>query len=244
MKSLERYPLPVTTEKEACALEGVGSFTARRMLRGLQAMAAPTAGNSSGTAAGSAVRTNRTDEENIEPTTSSSARGGGRKSKTTGGSAAAAAAGGCASSTNTTSMLRMNLRPGGSAHSRGNGGGATNTAGEPLSLASNFAAMRGGVDGEGEGEGARTPDVTPKRPTSRPRREEVGDDTRNTFSSKAPRFFSGQWEARLIVDNREHGFMSMQVSTVRRDRSMPGGNNPNERDIHNGCVQRFANMKL
>ena len=220
MKSLERYPLPVTTEKEACALEGVGSFTARRMLRGLQ-LSAPAAGDASGAAGGSAGRTNRTDEENIEPTPSSSARGGSRKSKTNkcGSAAASTAAGCCASSTSATSMLRMNLRPGGSAHVRGSGGGCTaNTTGRPLSLASNFAALRGDVDGDG----ARTTDLTPKRPTSRARREEVGDDAGNAFSSKAPKFFGGRWEAKLVVDNREHDFMSMQVFMRDRDRDPRG----------------------
>ncbi|CAN0311888.1 unnamed protein product [Ectocarpus sp. 6 AP-2014] len=121
MKSLKRYPLPITTEKEACALEGVGSFTARRMLRGLLPVG-PEPDNSSG------VR--RTDEENIEPSGSSSSRGGGggaRKSSnnSTGTSSVTnAGAGSClASHTNCRSLLRMNLRVGSSA--------TTTTGGRP-----------------------------------------------------------------------------------------------------------------
>lgn len=114
----------------------------------------------------------------------------------------------------------MNLRPDGANDGHDSGRGAGNPHGSrPLSLASNFAALSGDVDdndndGAGAG-GVQTPDVTPKRPTSRARREEGGDGvglSGISFSSKAPRFFSGEWEAWLIVDNREHDFMSMQVS--------------------------------
>lgn len=210
MRSLERYPLPVTTEREACALEGVGSFTARRMLRGLSL--AMGGGNNSSSSSNSNSNSRRTGqgEENIEPSRASSsaapaaaagsARGRSRKPNTTSNSSST----GCCSNNTGSAILRMNLRPDGArySHSRGK---ATRT-GRPLSLASNFAALRGDV-------GAQTPDVTPKRPTSRARREEIGDGVGlSGFSSKAPRFFSGDWEAWLIVDNREHDFMSMQVS--------------------------------
>ncbi|CAN0494382.1 unnamed protein product [Ectocarpus sp. 8 AP-2014] len=197
MKSLKRYPLPITTEKEACALEGVGSFTARRMMRGLPP-AGPEPDNSNG------VR--RTDEENIEPSGSSSSRGGGggggaRKSSnnSTGTSSVTNAGAGSRLTSDTNSLLRMNLRVGSSA--------TTTTGGRPLSLVSNFAALRGGG-------GETTPDVTPKRPTSRARREEAGGETLR--SSKAPSFFIGQWEAWLIVDNREHEFMSVQSSLLQK----------------------------
>ncbi|CAM9249782.1 unnamed protein product [Ectocarpus sp. 4 AP-2014] len=193
IKSLKRYPLPITTEKEACALEGVGSFTARRMLRGLPP-AGPEPDNSSG------VR--RTDEENIEPSGSSTFRGGGARescNNSTGTSSVTNAAAGSRLPSYTNSLLRMNLRVGSNA--------PTTTGSRPLSLASNFAALRGGG-------GETTPEVTPKRPTSRPRREEAGGET--VRSSKAPSFFSGQWEAWLIVDNREHEFMSVQSSLLQK----------------------------
>lgn len=227
MRSLERYPLPVTSEKEACALEGVGSFTARRMLRGLSlssATPAAAAGSSSNNSSSSNRRGTSQDEENIEPTPASSSSSSttrsrnpnGKSNSTRGSSSVTATASRCSSSnSNGASILRMNLRPDGASgsHGRVRGRGAA----KPLSLASNFAALRGDVgdDGGGVGGGAQTPDVTPKRPTSRARREEVGDGAGlSGFYSKAPRFFSGEWEAWLIVDNREHDFMSMQVSLV------------------------------
>lgn len=195
MKSLKRYPLPITTEKEACALEGVGRFTARRMLRGL-----PLAGPEPDKSSGVIIRRTDEDEENVEPSGSSSSRGGGgggaRKASndSTRSSSVTNAGAGSRLPSDTNSLLRMNLRVGSSA--------TTTTGGRSLSLASNFAALRGGG-------GETTPDVTPKRPTSRARREEAGGET--VRSSKAPSFFSGQWEAWLIVDNREHEFMSVQV---------------------------------
>ncbi|CAM9424939.1 unnamed protein product, partial [Scytosiphon promiscuus] len=235
MKSLQRYPLPITTEKEACALEGVGTFTARRMMRGLTSPAPATDERSS-------ISSSRTsNEENIQPSRASSASsapasssvGAGRTanrnksstsgcapscrtSSSTGSSCCASSVG--KSARDNTSLLRMNLRVGdGSSRSRSNsnnntGSGIMRIGGCPLSLASNFAAIRGDV---GTG-GAQTPDVTPKRPTSRARREEVDDGAALMEASKAPRFFSGHWEAWLIVDNREHEFMSMQSSLLQK----------------------------
>lgn len=225
MRSLERYPLPVTTEKEACALEGVGSFTARRMLRGLSL--ATGGGNKSSSNSSSRSRGTGQGEENIEPTQASSsssagsARGRSKQASNNSsrayGSSFAMAAGCCSSSNNNkngngSSMLKMNFCPDGASHSHGTG--AAKHPNRPLWLASNFAALRGNAGGD-DGGGAQTPDVTPKRPTSRARREEVGDGVGlSGFSSKAPRLFSGEWEAWLIVDNREHDFMSMQVSLI------------------------------
>lgn len=218
MKSLKRYPLPVTTEKEACALEGVGSFTARRMMRGLPAASAPSKDGSGGN------NSRRTDEENIHPchsSSSSSSRGASRKTNTDSGhacgSSSSSSGAGCRPSNNngtSGALLRMNLRVDSSSSSstitstsRSMGSGGT------VSLSSNFAALRGDVSEDGGG--AQTPDVTPKRPTSRARREEVGGGAaaagRQVLSSKAPSFFSGHWEAWLLVDNRENDFMSMQV---------------------------------
>lgn len=114
----------------------------------------------------------------------------------------------------------MNLHPGGGIHSHRPGRGAAKPTGRPLSLASNFAALRGDeVDsGGGSGSGALAPDVTPKRPTSRARREEAVDGTGpSSTSSKAPRFFSGHWEAWLLVDNREREFMAMQVRHPQKE---------------------------
>eukprot|EP00752_Nemacystus_decipiens_P012538 g11106.t1 len=219
MRSLERYPLPVTTEKEACALEGVGSFTARRMLRGLSSSSAASAGVSS-----SDNRSTANDEENIEPTRGSSSSSStiARSRKPSGncrsdgnstcGSSAVAASGCRSSSSNSSSVLRMNLRPDG-AHRHGRGRDAARPSGKPLSLAHNFAALRG--DDDVDDSGAQTPDVTPRRPTSRARIEEVGGAI-DGFSSKAPRFFSGEWEAWLIVDNRENDFMSMQSTLLQK----------------------------
>lgn len=215
MKSLKRYPLPITTEKEACALEGVGTFTARRMMRGLLS-AAPAPDECTHGSSDSGIR--RTNEENIEP--SRAPPGGGRQANRNNSSSnsgshdlscrTASATGRASKAENSTSddtsLLRINLRVGNTSSSN-TGSDATAVAGRPLSLASNFAALRGDS-------GVQTPDVTPKRPTSRARREEVDDDDGGgalVASSKAPRFFSGHWEAWLIVDNREHEFMSMQV---------------------------------
>ncbi|CAM9433853.1 unnamed protein product [Pylaiella littoralis] len=223
MKSLKRYPLPVTTEKEACALEGVGGFTARRMLRGLLPAAAPATGNNGG-GGGGGNSSRRTDEENIEPcrttsSSSSSSRGGSRKTNTDGsracGTSALSSGAGCRASSNNSAsgLLRMNLRVDGGGNSRGVGSGGT------LSLASNFSALRGDVADGGGGGGVQTPDVTPKRPTSRARREEIdGGATAGgqPFQSKAPRYFTGYWEAWLLVDNRETAFMSMQSTLLQK----------------------------
>lgn len=230
MKSIKRYPLPVTTEKEACALDGVGSFTARRMLRGLlPAASAATDGNDS--------RIN--DEENIEPScrtsASASSRGASRKtnnnsssSRVCGSSSASSSGGaGCRASFNsnnsssniTSGLLRMNLRVDGSLRGNSVNNSRSIGSGGTMSLTSNFAALRGGDVAHGGDRGVQTPDVTPKRPTSRARREEVGGGGITAggqlFSSKAPRVFSGHWEAWLLVDNRENEFMSMQVRGIR-----------------------------
>lgn len=231
MKSIKRYPLPVTTEKEACALEGVGSFTARRMLRGLLLPAAAATDNGGG--GGNDSR--RTDEENIEPSyrtsassssSSSSSRGASRKTNTNsssrmcGSSASSSGGAGCRASSNnssiTSGLLRMNLRVDSSSNNSGSVG-----SGGAMSLTSNFAALRGGGVAPGGDGGTQTPDVTPKRPTSRARREEVSGSITaggQLLSSKAPRVFSGHWEAWLLVDNRENEFMSMQVKCAREMR--------------------------
>lgn len=218
MRSLERYPLPVTTEKDACALEGVGSFTARRMLRGLSSAAPTTSSSANMRSNSNNSRGPGQDEENVEPTrtsSSSSAAAGSARGRSKKPSSASR---GRFSSTNpnengSSSLLRMNLRADSGSRSHERGAAGAGPLGRPLSLASNFAALRGDVGDSGGG--VQTPvDVTPKRPTSRARREEVGEGIGlGGFSSKAPRFFTGDWEAWLIVDNREHDFMSMQVKT-------------------------------
>lgn len=231
MKSLKRYPLPITSEKEACDLEGVGSYTARRMMRGFQAASAAPPGNEREHADGDSYR--RNDVENIEPSSTSLAfrnedinASRGQDSDSTGNSnsfsgcargsswrTSAAAGSGChAANTDNrsgghTSLLRMNFCSGSGNRSDSMGGGATEMNSPPLpSLAANFAALR-------DTDGAQTPDVTPKRPASRARREEAGGGGGGgaVLFSKAPKYFFGQWEAWLLVDNREHQFMSMQV---------------------------------
>lgn len=87
----------------------------------------------------------------------------------------------------------------------------------PVSLGSQLAAL-----GEEEDDTPgilHTPDITPRRPTSRARREEqrgveLRSDPLSTSSpsTEAPSIFSGRWEAVLMVDNREHECMAVQVN--------------------------------
>lgn len=213
IKSVKLYPLQITTEAEACALEGVGSFTARRMLRGLaaQSVAINTAGNKnapcpsnrSGTLANSSGICHF-DEENVEPQSGPSR--GGRKGK------------------NALLSCARKPQPAGSERSSSSNaekivnpyGEKTNTAyrsaapsQRAFSLAASLSVLR--EEEGGEADGSSTADVTPRRPTSRARMEGVGETYSIAMASEAPRFFSGRWEAWLIVDNREHEFMSVQV---------------------------------
>lgn len=211
MKSVKLYPLPITTEAEACALEGVGPFIARRMLLGLATSAVVNGEADTGGPGGpggptraparGARRANN--EENIGPLSSSSSASsrGGIKTKRDDASQSRTQPQARSSSSSDPPRNDPALR---TAHC-GRPRDAYNNSERPLSLASNLSALRGGAGG------GRTPDVTPKRPTSRARTEEVNDDVRGGTSSRAPRFFSGRWKALLIVDNREHEFMSMQV---------------------------------
>ena len=83
-----------------------------------------------------------------------------------------------------------------------------------FSLAARLSALRrdGGCESGGvAGDGDDAADVTPKRPTSRVRREEEEVDDSSEALLPAPRFFSGSWEALLLVDNRERDFMSVKV---------------------------------
>ncbi|CAN0170074.1 unnamed protein product, partial [Phaeothamnion confervicola] len=47
IKSVKRYPLPIRTHEDACALEGVGGYIAQRMMRGMRdpSRAPPTVGD-------------------------------------------------------------------------------------------------------------------------------------------------------------------------------------------------------
>ena len=219
MKSVRLYPLPIITEAEACALEGVGRFTARRMLLGLATSTAVNgeadsrappggpggAGGPIRAPARGARRANN--EENIGPlgsSSSASSRGGSKTKRDDVLHASQPRIQPQAHSSSSSDPLcnDATLR---TAH-----GGRPRYANSerPLSLASNLSALRGDAGG------GRTPDVTPKRPTSRARTE-VDDDVGGGVSSQAPRFFSGRWKALLIVDNREHEFMSMQVKGER-----------------------------
>ena len=219
MKSVKLYPLPITTEAEACALEGVGPFIARRMLLGLATSAAvngevdsrgpPGGPGDPGGPPRALVRGARhaDNDENIGPlesSSSASSRGGGSKNKRDDvrlrGPQPRTQFQAHSSSSSDPSRYDPTLRTAHGGRPRG-----ANNSERPLSLASNLSALRGDAGG------GRTPDVTPKRPTSRARTEEVGDDVGRGVSSQAPCFFSGRWKALLVVDNREHEFMSMQV---------------------------------
>lgn len=208
IKSVKLYPLPVTTEAEACALEGVGRFTARRMLLGLATTSAAAVNggvDSRGPPGGARAPARRADdEENIGPLSSSSSSRGGGKSKRDGVVLASQPrTQQLQASYSSSAGLRDDEALSAEAHVGGRRRNATSE--RPfLSLASNLSALRGG---------AQTPDVTPKRPTSRARTE-GGDGVGVGFSTRAPRFFSGSWQAMLIVDNREHAFLAMQVGSV------------------------------
>lgn len=203
IKSLKLYPLPVRTEAEACALEGVGSFTARRMLRSLGAPGLAAAGKQS-------------DRENIEPPNLEASSS--------------------ASSTDTRhdAPHRQQQQPHVGARALGSDDANDQLAGDtpcqarlagsrffrvpPLSLASNVSALREERGGRDAGSSGQATDVTPRRPTSRARREEIPvnepegiDREAELTSSRAPREFRGDWEAFLLVDNREHEHMSVQV---------------------------------
>lgn len=228
MKSVKLYPLPITTEAEACALEGVGPFIARRMLLGLATSAAVNGeadnrgppggpggpGEPIRAPARGARRANN--EENIGPlgsSSSASSRGGGGKTKRDDvrlhASQPWTQLQDHSSSSSDPARNDPTLR---TAH--GGRPRRANNSERPLSLASNLSALRGDAGG------GRTPDVTPKRPTSRARTEEVGDDVGRGVPSQAPRFFSGRWKALLVVDNREHEFMSMQVRRGKIGRAL------------------------
>lgn len=215
IKSVKLYPLPITTEAEACNLEGVGSFTARRMLKGLLPPAATPAATASRPASrarakparcrttGDAATSRANDEENIEPRHVSSCLGNELAYSQQGLRQAQldlAAGSACSLSTASRDQGDSLFRPVGASARR-----ATQPV---LSLAANMSALRG----EDE---ACALDVTPRRPTSRARREEEGEGDNGVgeeaWSSDAPRYFSGRWEAWLIVDNREHEYMSVQV---------------------------------
>lgn len=212
IKSVKLYPLPITTEAEACNLEGVGSFTARRMLKGLPPAATSTTASAASrapgkparcrapptTASAAAGRTN--DEENIEPRHVSSvgnettyAQPPGRRQAPIDHSAGA-------------TCLATATRHGGNSLLRPVGASARCSTQRALSLTANISALRGEEE-------TRALDVTPRRPTSRARREEGegGSGVGKATSSEAPSSFSGHWVAWLIVDNREHECMSVQV---------------------------------
>ncbi|CAM9328386.1 unnamed protein product, partial [Laminaria digitata] len=223
MKSVKLYPLPITTEAEACALEGVGPFIARRMLLGLATSAAVNGeadsrrggaggpGGPGGSTRAPARRANN--EENIGPSSLSSSSSGSSRggSKTKRDDVHPRTKLQDNSSSTNSDPLRDNdatTLPPRTAYYSGRHLNANNSE-RPLSLASYVSALRG------EEGGGRTPDVTPKRPTSRARTE-VSGDIGGGVSSKAPRFFSGRWKAMLIVDNREHEFMSMQSALLQK----------------------------
>lgn len=105
-----------------------------------------------------------------------------------------------------------------------------------VSLAANLSALRGDEEGDTvAGGGLLTSDVTPRRPKSRARLAPGKDMQGNAIGggggatgslpdldTEAPRFFSGTWEAILIVDNREHECMSVQVRQKSEVRERAG----------------------
>lgn len=223
IKSLKLYPLPITTEAEACALEGVGSLTARRMLRGLKASlpSHEPRGGSSHHATPRGLDSNTCHEENIEPQTVPRGTGAERgrekriNEKRTRPAASRLPGGELSSNAGAwnSTLLRTNI----------NGSNDRNNRVSPhqrFSLAANLFALRG----EDVNTAARNADGTPRRPTSRARREpgvsRIGADMEmgvgNAASSEAPALFVGQWEAWLIVDNREHECLSVQVRGAPR----------------------------
>lgn len=201
IKSIKLYPLPVTTETEACALEGVGSFTARRMLRGLPQPPANNTAPACGardSGAPSVRGSRRLDEENIEPPWDASSPTGKEKHSSRPSAARQPPGGGLAAGACSTADNRNNA-------AFCSGSGSDN--GRSFSLAANFSALRGEDDDDGAGS-PQTPDITPRRPASRAR---TGDGGFGMAPSAAPPYFDGPWEAVLLVDNREHEFLSVQV---------------------------------
>lgn len=256
-KSLKLYPLPITTESDACALEGVGNFTARRMLRGL---AATTSTTSVSRSAGSCRSSNingdddARDEENVEPLTQSlisptkrCARQWQREQQQEQQQRARLVDPTNRSDNNIVLDNTNNNSDGNSYTSDDNGNCDNDIIGRSalfssrpqhrpgFSLASNISALRrendvtDSEDDSDYGGSPRTPDVTPRRPTSRARRgktagkEKEVNDGRVGATSEAPKVFVGMWEAFLVVDNREHECTSVQVTRGESSGAREGG---------------------
>lgn len=246
MKSVKLYPIAITTEAEACALAGVGSFIARRMLKGLTS-AAPQTGSSEGQQQQPQQQQDQLqhlqqehDRENVAPVDHHRQASSSPPSRSKVQIPAAAAA--TAVQHRSNPCLHQDHSPTHSGYcSRPDGANMSNTyadantgsngfqrvllPGAGVSIAANLSALRGGIIPDDP----LTPDVTPRRPTSRARREPEEDvDLEGVgrgrvgalgalpeVDTDAPRIFCGRWEAVLIVDNREHESVSVQVT--RRD---------------------------
>lgn len=240
IRSVKLYPLPITTAVEACELQGVGSFMARRMLTGLARAKAPDQNRSTRIPGSGANRSQHQDQdqENVAPCILSLSRAeeqSGKPARSQKPGPRLPAEG-----DNPDEVARYdNERTAKGRIPRNSQRSSENAADDnsrrvsrPLagiSLAANLAALRDEDDLDATAGGPLTPDVTPRRPASRARREQEdligGKENGRLRNSKqraggagslisetdAPRFFSGCWEAVLIVDSREHECMSVQV---------------------------------
>lgn len=196
IRSVKLYPLPITNEAEACALEGVGSFTARRMLRCLPSrqtseILAGSGGSKrfhSQDVASNHPRGDPSDRENVRPDPAPHATQANHDQPRSSDNF-------CSSVDYCDDTLR------------GIGGSQPT-----YSLASMFSALLrdGGDNNSVANDDPDANDATPRRPTSRVRREEDVESCSEGLLP-APRAFSGRWEALLLVDNRERNFMSVKV---------------------------------
>lgn len=199
IRSVKLYPLPITNEAEACALEGVGSFTARRMLRCLPSTQTNGSGGSKRVqrhdVAGNHPHGDPSDRENVRPDPAPHATQANHDQPRSSHNF-------CSSVDYWDDTLR--------------GLGESRNPQPTYSLASMFSALL--RDGSGNSSVANEDpdanDATPRRPTSRVRREEDVESS-NEGLLPAPRAFSGRWEAMLLVDNRERNFMSVKVHLLQ-----------------------------
>lgn len=192
IRSVKLFPLPITNEAEACALEGVGSFTARRMLRCLPSTHPNGSGGSKRIqrkdVAGNHLHGDPSDRENVRPDPAPHADHDQPR----------ASHNFCSSVDYWDNTLR--------------GVGGSGNPQPTYSLASMFSTLLrdGGDNSNMANEDPDADDATPRRPTSRMRREEDVERSSEGLLT-APRDFSGRWETMLLVDNRERNFMSVKV---------------------------------
>ncbi|CAM9335655.1 unnamed protein product, partial [Discosporangium mesarthrocarpum] len=187
IKSVQRYPLPITTEAEACSLEGVGAFTARRMLQGM------TGGSGVMIRAlpGGRVPGDEGVEEieNIPPI---GIRGQGLQRPLQSAAKACGVRG----------LIPRSSLP-----------LSTSLARNILALTSEEDYV--GDDGCGGDMPQETDDHTPRRPKTRARTGSIRHEAEEECAAP-PRVFAGSWEAVLLLDNREYNCMSVQSALLQK----------------------------